>query len=741
MKSLKSLIKTRLSSAAKRPTHMTMARSTFGRTVSRTGQYLRRRIWAWPLVAVVVLAGIGYGVRSAIETTMKENLQSQLQTLLNVETAMLETWYQVQISNSESLANDAKIREVVYSLLDTESMDAAQDDAPLHTALGKGLAPAMSAHDYVGYFVVDKNQAVVSSSHESILSQREIPEYQNFVARALDGQTVVSPPFKSVVPLKNPTGELRTREPTMYVCAPIRDQDFQVVAALAMQIRPEEGFTRILQIGRIGQSGETYAFNRDAVMVSNSRFDEDLILLGLLPDEPASRSILNLLVHDPGGNILDGYRATERRSELKPTRMVASAVSEGSAVDVEGYRDYRGVPVVGAWTWMADYDVGVTTEVDVAEAFLPLTILQRTFWALYAMLGLSAAAILIFSLIVSKMRREAQEAAVEAQQLGQYTLDQKIGSGAMGVVYKAHHAMLRRPTAVKLLNLDIVNDSSIARFEREVQITCQLNHPSTISIYDYGRTPEDVFYYAMEYLDGIDLQQLVESYGALEESRVIYLLRQMCGSLFEAHSLGLVHRDIKPANVMLNRRGGESDVVKVLDFGLVKAIDDAKQAGASNSMTGTPLYMSPEAIQNPGMVDHRSDIYAVGAVGYFLLTGRPIFQADSIVELCDKHLSELPVPPSEVVDVDVSPELESAIMSCLDKMPARRPQTAREMSQLLNRSPYASEWSVEHADAWWGRHERTTDAVSSSPLSGIATVRRGEVTTGGSFDHTIIGDA
>jgi len=480
-------------------------------------------------------------------------------------------------------------------------------------------------------------------------------------------------------------------------------------------------------------------------MVSNSRFDDDLILLGLLPDEPGSRSILSLRVNDPQGNMLTGFRPTRRRSELERTLMARTAIDSGAGLNVAGYNDYRGVPVVGAWTWLPRFDIGVATEVDFDEAFLPLTILQRTFWGLYIMLALCAVAIFVFSLIVAKMRREAQEAAVEAQQLGQYTLQDQLGAGAMGVVYKAYHAMLRRPTAVKLLNLDIVNDQSIARFEREVQITCQLNHPSTICIYDYGRTPEDVFYYAMEYLDGIELQDLVDKSGPLPESRVIYLLQQVCGSLFEAHSLGLVHRDIKPANIMLNRRGGASDVVKVLDFGLVKAIEDEKQVSvatdAVNSLTGTPLYMSPEAIQTPGLVDHRSDIYAVGAVGYFLLTGRPVFDAENVVELCEKHVGETPVAPSSTGDIDVSAALEHAIMACLEKMPSRRPQTARDLAELMRKSPVALDWTAEIADAWWGNHERSRGSTSSGVAELMRAVSENKDTSGGDLDHTMIGDA
>ena len=249
----------------------------------------------------------------------------------------------------------------------------------------------------------------------------------------------------------------------------------------------------------------------------------------------------------------------------------------------------------------------------------------------------------------------------------------------MGIVYKGHHAILRRPTAIKLLNLEKVNESSIERFEREVQITSQLNHPNTVAIYDYGRTDEGVFYYAMEFLDGIDLQALVEKYGPQSEARVIHILQQVCGSLYEAHSLGLVHRDIKPANLMLNRRGGEPDVVKVLDFGLVKALDEAKQASqsASGGLTGTPLYMSPEAIQTPNAVDSRSDLYAVGAVGYFLLTGQPVFSAADIVELCRQHITKVPDPPSQRLGKAISPELESALLACLEKTRAKPPADGR----------------------------------------------------------------
>jgi hypothetical protein len=705
--------------------------------MSRTGVFLKRQIWLWPIIATVILAALGFGVRRAIEATIKEGLRSQLQTLLDVQTAMLENWFKTQSSNATTLANDAQVRESVYAML--VAQEAGPADAPARPApeqqkqLEKRLAPALSSQAYVGYFVVDKTRRILAASNEELIGRKEIPEYESFIARALQGETTVSAPIASVVTMKDETGKRRTGVPTMFVCAPVRDASFEVVAALALRIRPELEFTRILQLGRFGVSGETYAVNKDGLMVSNSRFDNALILLGILPDQPDAHSIVTVQVRDPQGDMTEGFRPAVRRSELPLTRVAAAAASGTSGINMDGYRDYRGVVSVGAWKWLPKYDIGVISEVDVWEAFRPITVLKWTFGSLFVLLGLSSIAIFAFTVVVARLRREAQKAEIEAQQLGQYTLERKLGAGGMGVVYKGHHAMLRRPTAIKMLDVDKVNDASIARFEREVQITCQLNHPNTVAIYDYGRTPEGLFYYAMEYLDGINLQGLVEKYGPQSEGRVIHILWQVCGSLFEAHSLGLVHRDIKPANIMINRRGGVTDVVKVLDFGLVKALDEAKSAGstAAGSLTGTPLYMAPEAIQAPNTVDGRSDLYAVGAVGYFLLTGKPVFDSASLVELCQQHVEAIPIPPSERLGKPVSSELEHALLACLEKSRNKRPSTARDLAQLLSRAPMARSWSTDDADAWWGRHERGLNpAATAAPETSKSNVV---------YERTVIG--
>ncbi len=288
------------------------------------------------------------------------------------------------------------------------------------------------------------------------------------------------------------------------------------------------------------------------------------------------------------------------------------------------------------------------------------------------------------------------------QRLGQYTLDQQIGSGGMGVVYRASHAMLRRPTAIKLLAPGKVRDIDLVRFEREVQRTAQLSHPNTVAIYDYGRTPAGVFYYAMELLDGISLQQLVDEDGRQPAARVIHVLRQACGALAEAHAAGLIHRDVKPANIMLCERGLEPDVVKVLDFGLVKELDQAgNDASATDAVIGTPMYMAPETIADPSTVTASVDLYALGAVGYLLITGVTVFEGKTAAAVCGRHLSTAPVPPSERIGKPVAPDLEAIIMRCLAKQPADRPRDALALEQALAACVDAHGWSADAARTWW----------------------------------------
>jgi len=314
-----------------------------------------------------------------------------------------------------------------------------------------------------------------------------------------------------------------------------------------------------------------------------------------------------------------------------------------------------------------------------------------------------SAAVVVGTALVSQEIYGLRTQVAKAQRLGQYTLDRLVGEGGMGSVYIAHHARLRRPTALKMLSPERTSPEAIARFEREVQHTSQLTHPNTVAVYDYGRSPDGVFYYAMEYIDGLSLAQLVDEHGPQPAGRVIHILRQAADALVEAHALGLIHRDVKPANILLCERPGNADVVKLLDFGLVKDIrpNDDPALTRADAITGTPLYLSPEAITDPAAVDHRADIYALGAVGYCLLTGVPPFQGRSTVEVCGQHLHTPPVPPSQRLGKPVPAELEALLLACLAKKPAERPESARELCRRLAECAEQSPWIEEKARAFW----------------------------------------
>jgi len=349
-------------------------------------------------------------------------------------------------------------------------------------------------------------------------------------------------------------------------------------------------------------------------------------------------------------------------------------------------------------------------------------------WTTVAALWWTAATVIASA--SSKVIYGLREEVRDARRLGQYTLTEKLGQGGMGVVYLARHALLRRPSAIKLLPPDRFGAESAARFEREVQLTASLSHPNTIRVFDYGRTPDGIFYYVMEYLEGASLEDVVTHAGPLPAARVIHILDQVAGALNEAHGIGLIHRDIKPANIFLTQQGGVPDVAKVLDFGLVKQLqhaggeDSTVQAlSREESISGTPLYMAPEAITAPERVDGRTDLYSLGAVGYFLLTGQDVFGGRNVLEICGHHLHTEPLPPSRRVARAVPGDLEQLLLDCLQKAPAQRPPSAAALQARLRACDDAQRWSEEESRRWFVTHgEALRSRQVRSTVSGAATI-------------------
>ena len=270
-----------------------------------------------------------------------------------------------------------------------------------------------------------------------------------------------------------------------------------------------------------------------------------------------------------------------------------------------------------------------------------------------------------------------------------------------------------------MLEAERATEEATKRFEREVQAASSLTHPNTIAIYDYGHTPDGAFYYAMEYLEGITITQLVEGDGAQPEARVVHLMKQAAGSLAEAHATELIHRDLKPSNVMLCARGGALDFVKVLDFGLVRGRQEDVQLTSERSLTGTPLYLSPEAVEAPDTMDARSDIYQLGAIAYYLLVGRPVFQGETLVELLSQHLHAKPTRPSELLGHAVSPDLEALILSCLEKDRELRPRDGASLLLALETCRVAGVWRQADAESWWQEWSlQHADSVDEGVSSG-----------------------
>jgi serine/threonine-protein kinase len=327
-----------------------------------------------------------------------------------------------------------------------------------------------------------------------------------------------------------------------------------------------------------------------------------------------------------------------------------------------------------------------------------------------------------------------QREAFEAKQLGQYKLKRRLGAGGMGEVYEAEHLLLRRPCALKLIRSDQAGDpTNLQRFEREVQAMARLTHWNTVEVFDYGHADDGTFYYVMEYLPGQNLDTLVARHGPLPACRAVHFLRQVCRALREAHGIGLLHRDIKPSNLFACERGGVYDVAKLLDFGLVQNAafgPDADKLTTQGTVVGSPPFMSPEQAMGKSNLDPRSDIYSVGAVAYYLLTGQPPFPRETAMQMLLAHAYEAAPPPSQLRP-EVPSDLEAVVLGCLQKKPEERFPSADSLEKALARCACANDWTEEKAAAWWretpAATTETTDQMAALPTTQFSVRGGGNV--------------
>ena len=598
--------------------------------------------------------------------------------MLEAEQRALSIWIANRQADVRRIARDAQVRDHVEALVRIASRPGGSPaeycGTPARRALVDQLSASLEEQGAVAFNVIDGAGRIVASRRRENCGLRiERAAFERDIAAVFRGETRFVAPYREVQRLERSAAAAPFERPLIWFETPVRSAAGGIVAALAFGEPADGQFAGILSAARTGESGEAYAY-------------------------------------DQRGVVLAGARSAEGGS----TTLVARFPEQDRAgVALEPYPGYHGRPVIGAWRWLPEHDLGIAVEIGESEAYAPLRYLQITFGAVFAAMVLALAAALAGGWSVLRLKREMGT----GRRLGAYRLERQVGSGGMANVYLARHELLKRPTAVKLLKPAVATDEMTARFEREVQLASRLTHPNTVEIFDYGRTRDGLFYYAMEFLDGLTVSQVLASSTPplMPTARAIHILRQVCAALAEAHALGLVHRDIKPENVMVCRYGGAFDFVKILDFGLVKSIRAPHSRDLTRSLRilGTPLYMAPERLRNPADVDARADIYAVGALGYLMLTGRRLFESSDDLELTSKILNDEPPRPSSIAPQPLPEELDLIIVSCVEKKRENRPQRIVDLVEAFDALAADYRWTQREAEAWWTSSAPNTDLAKT----------------------------
>ncbi len=631
------------------------------------------------LLLLATVLGVGLWAYRGVDASLHEIRATGLRTLLNTQVEALDQWVLERRHEVGQIAADPDLGKAIARLARSGKGNGEGG------RIVETIRQAADNIDIAAIHVLDAKGGILASTDAEGIGRRVEPRLLTHLPTVLGGSPIFLRPYRSH------GGSTPAQPGRVWVIAPVYSQGGKVIAMVALASPAEKRFAGLFRIARPGRTGESLAFDVEGWLLSESRHAAELTQRGL-----ASRLTL------PG---------SDTPTRLAAQAMAASASGNGSSEGLllAPYLNYLGHEVVGAWKWLPDHDLGVAVEMEAGEAYAPLTYLQ---------IGFAAVIVLMTAVWFSGFLPPQVLASLlpggdgRSRKLGPYRMLRQIGEGAISNVYLAQHRHLKRPAALKVLKMQSTTDEWTARFQREVQLASQLSHPNTITIYDYGTGANGEFWYAMEYLEGLSLTDLVERYGPVPPARTAHILRQACASLWEAHSCGLVHRDIKPQNIMLCEIRGERDVVKVLDFGLVKQMsgEQTRDLTAMMRILGTPLYMSPERIRNPSDADGRADIYALGAVGFYLLTGKRLFETETEHDLTYQVLHTVPRLASECSPFAVPAELDALIGRCLEKDPAARPQNIAEMASALDGLLVHMPWTRAQIEAWWSKHWVSADS-------------------------------
>jgi tRNA A-37 threonylcarbamoyl transferase component Bud32 len=634
------------------------------------------------LVAMAMLfASIGLLVAHKTKDHLKIMRAEELSAVRDGNLKALRYWLDDYLKVTQMEAANPALIDWAYSRL------VATEDLKSPWEVDTLLKPLFEHGWAVSYIITDLAGNIVKARNPALEGMRVNPRFGEKIYRAAGGQWQFITPFypDSIRQFKEPS------KPMVWLQVPVLDASGKPIATFGLGRLAETDFTRIMQTAHIGISGETYAIDKDGYFLSESRFEKQLRAMNLLPKDSGVSSILNVKART--GSLANN-------DAVKPLTQLAIGVVAAqesgspltSGVLMQPSEDYMGRQVVGAWMWIPDLGFGIITQMDYAEAFASLRYLYLFIGLLvFIMLALAG-----YSFATAKQLLMVQGELSKALEMGQYSIDKLIAQGGQGSIYLAHHNLLKRKTAIKVMRLG-ADENAAQRFEREVKLASQLSHPNTIDVYDFGMSADSQAYCAMEYLAGLNLAEVVKRSGPMPVPRVIHVLKQTCASLYEAHQLGLVHRDIKPQNIMLLNNIGLPDFVKVLDFGLAKPFEQPQNENETRTISGTPVYISPERLNRPSLATPNEDIYAVGAVAYYLLAGQPMFSYHSDLDILFQILNEAPKPLPESVPEDIA----RLVFFCIEKDPENRPTDIGELKQFLDVLTEKYPWADEQAIAWW----------------------------------------
>jgi tRNA A-37 threonylcarbamoyl transferase component Bud32 len=645
---------------------------------------------------LLLVLGVRFWTLGRLEASSKADAVRRLQLTLENRAAAIRTWAARKRELVRAVLDDPAVKSLVTALADAAQASRSPGEAlrasPSYGEFSARMARVPEALGELGFSLFTPSGMVLCSDEPGSAGQSLPPGGAALLRGPALGEWTVSRPL--------PDRQLGLKldpelpRPVMFAGGPIRGANGQILAGMVFFFSPHPEFGDLLSPPG---DAEILAFDGKGLLLNDLKDPAALVAAGLLPGSAGDPSALRIHLRDPGKELQAGRPPETAVDRWAPTRMCLSATRGLSGSDASGYRNLVGRPVVGTWVWLPEQEMGLGAEQDVDAVLDSLQPLRSSF-----LLLLSIPAILTGVLFFAATHGRSPAVRGAESRIGFYVVDRPIGQGGMGDVFLATHTILSRPAALKILRDPRPNHATIARFKREARMASRLGHPNSIQIFDYGETADGRLYYAMEYVDGLNLAQLLTLEGPLPVGRSLYLLKQISGALEEAHALGLLHRDLKPSNIMVGRKGGLGDVVKILDFGIASSVSGVSEdITRSNNVVGTPVYLAPERIRRPHQLDFRSDIYSFGGVAFHMLTGRSLFEGPGPAELIYQVMTAKRPSPSKLRGDTLPDPLESLVLDCLAIEPEMRPASMGEITQSLKGIGAPEPWSQDEARNWW----------------------------------------